>query len=199
MGKKSIWLGCIGGIALALGLYHLDTILGRLKFKALCKTEAGPRIFDKVEKNVGWFVAEPLDGLYSYRSPFQFEHVAFVRWQNKTGEQFDVYRNPGFKNMPFPKNPKDEFILTPPDASKPVRYQYVFERIAFSDDDRFGRDQEKIVDLKSGAVVASFTQFAYQWTSPERVILNAPTGDSCSFSSEDYRNFRQSIFSFERK
>lgn len=199
MGKKFIWLGCIGGFALALGLYHLDTIRGRLRFNALCKTEAGPRVFGKVEKNVGWLVFEPVDGSFSYMSPLQFEHVAFVRWQNKAGEQFDVYRDPGFKNKRFPKNPKDEFIFTPADASKQVRYQYVFERIRFPDDERFGRDVEKVIDLKSGAVVASFTQFAFKWTSPDRVILNAPTEDSCSFSYEGYRDFRRSIYASERK
>lgn len=189
---------CIGALAAALLLYHLDTIRGNVTFHRLCKSEAGPRYYERVEKDVGWLVQEPANGLYTYRAPFQFGHVAFVRWRNRKGEQFDVYRDPAYKARPYPKRPDQEFILTAVDEAKPVRYQYLFERTEL-DDQRFGRDVQKIINLGTGAVAATFTQYMYQWTKPERVILNAPTGVQCTFTFDDYRNFDQSIFSSASK
>ena len=196
MTKLKIGIACIGALAAGLLLYHLDTIRGNAKFHALCRTEAGPRYYELVEKDVGWLVQEPADGLYTYAAPFQFEHVAFVRWRNRKGEQFDVYRDPDYKARPFPKRPESEFILTAVDETKPLRYQYLFERTTL-DDQRFGRDADKIISLGTGAVAATFTQYSYQWTKPERVILNAPTGAQCTWTFDDYRNFRQSIYTVQ--
>lgn len=198
MSKFKIWIACIGALAAALLLYHLDTFIGNAKFHALCKNDAGARYYKRIDKDVGWLVQEPVSGLYTYMAPFQFEHVAFVRWRNRKGEQFDVYRDPGFAARPYPKPPSGEFILTAIDEAKPVRYQYLFERSEL-DDPRFERSIETIINLSTGAVVATFTQYSYQWTKPERVILNAPTSQQCGFTFDDYRNFRQSIYSFKSK
>ena len=179
----------LGFLILAAFLYHLDALSGQWRFERLCKTEGGPRIDERIEKDMGWYVEEPANGLKSYQTVFaRFKHVAFVRWRDKTGALFDVYWKPAPLANRYIAFPDTDFILLPADPGKAVRYQYVFERIALPDH-RFGRDQDKIIDLKTGRIVATFTQFKYQWTTPDRVILNAPTGVSCAFSYEDYRDF----------
>lgn len=101
MTKIKIGMTCIGALAAALLLYHLDTIRGNATFHRPCKNEAGPRYYEPVEKNVGWLVQEPASGLSTYQSPFSLDHVAFVRWRNLKGEQFDVYRDPAYTARPF--------------------------------------------------------------------------------------------------
>lgn len=177
-------------IILAPVLYNLDAIYGAWKFSRLCKNEGGARIYMTVERNVGW-VVENSDEL-SYQAPFVFQHIAFVRWKDRLGSYFDVYLDKDIQKTPYPR--RSEYVFHPANVSNPVRYKYMFDRKVLSGDARIGVSQDLVVDIKTGKVAASFTQFSYRWTTPERVVLNAPTGVQCSFYSADYEKFRESIF-----
>lgn len=184
----------VGCAVLTTTIYFWDAIQGQRKFDKLCKNEGGARYYGPVEKNVGWLVEGPLSGYPDYTGPFQFENVLFVRWTNTKGEQFDAYKRSGQKVKSFPRNGEEDFILMPVDEKKTVRYKLIFERKDMPDDNRINRDQDQIVDLMTGKIVATFTGFGYQWTKPENVILNAPTGVTCNFTYENYRDFRRSIY-----
>ena len=110
MRKLLLWTGAI---ILAAMLYKLDAITGQWKFDRMCKAERGPRFLAAVEKDVGWEV-EGHD-TYSYQGPFEFDHVAFVRYQDKQGVRSDVrtdgYVGPGQR----------KYIFSPVDESRQVR------------------------------------------------------------------------------
>lgn len=188
MRKALLWLGALVAAAV---LYNLDAITGQWKFDKLCKEEGGPRFYGSVEKDVGWEV-EGHD-TYDYQGPFPFEHIAFVRYENKQGIRSDV-RADGYIGAGERK-----YIFTPVDAARPVRYRFRTERITLPDDARFGRTQQQVVDLSDGRVVASYTYFGYSWTKPERVILAAPTGVQCWVEENGFQQFYQGIYNFGSK
>ncbi len=171
-------------------VYNLDAFYGAWKFSRLCKNEGGPRYYAAVERNVGWRVED--SSTFAYQGPFVFQDIAFVRWRNKAGKSLDVRVDRDIQKMPYPR--RSEYVFFAADEPKPVRYKYVFESNLLPGDARMGRTREQIVDLETGRLAASFTQFSYRWTSPERVLLNAPTGVQCEFQSADYDQFRRLIF-----
>lgn len=194
MNKPLRWLA--GGLAVLLlpVVYNLDAIAGKWRLGQLCKAEGATHAFEKLDKDAGWFVAEPPDHSYRYGPVFDLGHVAFVRWQTLQGETVDVFLDPGYAQRPYPKDPASRFVVRPVDPTRTVRYQWRFRRTNL-DDPRFSRSDQEIIDLRSGRVIVSFTDFNFQWTKPERVILSAPTGQSCAFTEQDYRHFLASLYS----
>lgn len=166
-------------------LYNLDAFIGQQRFEKLCRSEGGARVFQQLEADAGWLVEERIGESHLYKTPFWYGQVRFVRAQDKTGEWFDVVKDPDRDN---------KFILTPADRRRPVRYKLRFERLVFPDDQRFQRNQRQVIDLATGQVAASYTEFFYEWTKPERVILHAPTSQSCKLLTEDYRKFARALF-----
>ncbi len=169
MRKTLIW---IVSIVLVFMLYNVDAFYGQWKFNQLCQKEGGPRIYSKIERNVGWLVEENWSD-YSYQGPFGFGNVSFVRWQNKKGEKFDIRIKP----KPWPQRP--EYIFSAVDETKLVRYKYRYTSVRIPDDERISKTQQEIIDLTTDQLVASYAEFGYQWTKSERVILNAPTAVVC--------------------
>lgn len=182
MRKALVWIGAL--ISLVV-IYNLDAIVGQWKFERLCKNEGGPRFYEPVEKDMGWQVGHDT---YDYQGPFHFEHIAFVRFEDKKGKRSDV-RSDGYIGAN-----QRRYIFSDVDETKPVRYSLRYGTEIFGDD-RFSKTQRLITDLNSGKVVASFTEFGYRWTKPERVLLNAPTGVGCWNLQKDIDKFDQGIYS----
>jgi len=192
MRKKLIFIMFgIVAIAAAVVIYNLDAITGQWKFDQMCKTEGGPRFYAAVEKNAGWMV-EGQD-TYDYQWPFSFNHIAFVRYQDKQGVQSDVqadgYVGPGQR----------KYIFAPVDASRQVRYKFQFRYESFPNDHRFGKAIYEVTDLTTRQLVASYTRFSYQWTKPERVILSAPTGVGCWDLQSELDTFFNGIYASGNK
>lgn len=183
MRKLLLWTGAI---ILAALLYNLDAITGQWKFDRMCKAEGGPHFLAAVEKDVGWEVAG--HDSYDYQWPFEFDHVAFVRYQDKQGNRSDVrtdgYIGPGQR----------KYIFSAVDKSRPIRYSFSYKNARLPDDDRFSRTQYQVVEVVSGKLVASHTAFGYQWTRPEQVILSAPTGVGCWNLQSDTAKFFHGLY-----
>ena len=188
MRKALLW---IGAIVVAIGVYNLDAITGQWKFDRLCEKEGGPRFYAAVEKDFGWEV-EAHD-TYSYQSPFEFEHVAFVRYEDKQGARSDVrvdgYIGPGQR----------KYVFSPVDESRQVRYRFRFRYGKLPGDRRFGKSLYEVIDVTTGQVVATHTQFSYQWTQPERVLLSAPTGVGCWDLQSERDKFFRGIYALGSK
>ncbi len=197
MRKLMIFIGTVG---LAIALYNVDSFHGQWKFNQLCEEEGGPRMYAKIERNAGWLVEDKNE--LAYEGPFHFGDVAFVRWQNKKGERFDVYVDWDLKKKPYPR--KSEYIFLPVDETRTVRYKYQYTSTQIPTDERFSKTVLEIIDLNTNRVVASYTEFGYQWTKPERVILSAPTGVRCwggeTREMQQIReNFYRNIYSYQSK
>lgn len=181
----------IGFVILAPILYNLDAIYGQWEFNRLCKNEGGSRYYSKVERNVGWTV-EGVPGDFSYQVPFDFKYVKFVRWLNKKGERFDVYRDWSVISRPSPR--PLGYIFMPVDESLMVRYKFKYTSRRMMHDDRFSETLYEVIDLNANNVVARYREFGFRWTTPERVILSAPTSVSCEFPSNSLEAFKYSVF-----
>jgi hypothetical protein len=195
MRKSRLWMLLAVG---ALLVYHFDVITGTLKFNRMCKAEGGPRFYGPVEKNVGWEV-EGHD-TYEYQRPFPFGHIAFVRYQDKQGIRSDV-RMEGYKQT-LPNFREPNYVFSP--VNEALRVRYKFQHIYAPDpsDERFSKSVDQVIDLASGNVVATYTQFGFQWTKPERVILAASTSNGCwdgSDPGQDVGLFFKNIYEFRNK
>ena len=184
--KIVLWVCGLAAVAL---VYNLDAIVGRWKFERMCKNEGGPRFYRSVEKDVGWQVG---NDTYDYAGPFNFGHIAFVRFEDKKGKQSDV-RSDGYIG---PNRRKYSFSDV--DETKPVRYSLRYGTKILADD-RFSKSQRLVTDLKTGAVVASFTEFDYSWTKPERMLLSMPTAVGCWTMQKDIDKFHKGIYSTGNK
>lgn len=170
----------------AVAIYNLDAIVGQIKFNDLCKRDGGPRFLAQVEMDQGWEVEsnEP----YSYEAPFEFGHVAFVRYKDKTGTERDVTLAPQEPGK-WP-----EFTFSVVDGSRTVRYRHSYHRETFPDDDRFSKWTRQVTDLRTGQVVASYTSFMFHWAKPERTLFGGPTGEGCWDTQSDIRSFTHNLY-----
>lgn len=191
--RKKGWFWLALGIV-ALTIYHQDAIRGQWKFERLCKEDAGARFYGKIEKGQGWIVDDRSPS--GFGGPFSFEeesseNIAFVRYTNETGEQFDVLKKIGAT--------RSEFVLSPVDQSRPVRYRYKWHQERLGGDDRFSSTTISVIDNQTEALLATFTSYGYSWTKPERVLFAAPTGQTCEmlgYANVDAAKFRKSIFEY---
>lgn len=176
--RRKAWFWLVVGVA-ALTIYHQDAIRGQWKFERLCREDAGARFYGKIEKGQGWIVEN--HDTSEYQIPFGFGNVAFVRYENEKGERFDVTRTSTRRENGSGGHFDDvQYIFSPVDESRPVRYKVVNTfPVTMQDDKRFSRTYLAVIDLADGRTLATYTSYSYQWTKPERVILNAPTGVSC--------------------
>lgn len=188
MRKSTLW---IGALLLAPVIYNLDAIAGQWKFKQMCSKEGGPKFYAPVEKDVGWEV-EGHDK-YAYQPPFEFEHVAFVRYEDEQGKVFDV-RTDGYLGANQRK-----YIFSGVNDAMPVRYTYRYVSARFPDDPRFSKTQIEVIDRRTVQVVASYTEFSYSWAKPERVLLSAPTAAGCWDMQADIDSFRNHIYDLGSK
>jgi hypothetical protein len=165
------------GIAAAFLVYHLDAITGQWKFNGLCKTEAGGKYFAPVVGGVGW-EAQSKDATRAFVSPLNLG-AGFVRYTDAKGARSDVRLTPEPRARGAP-----EYAFSPVEESLPVRYRYEYVVEDIDGDRRFRRFTRRIVDLNNREVAASHTVIAFAWTTSSRVILNAPTGESCGAGEE---------------
>ena len=185
--KIVLWVCGLAAVAL---VYNLDAIVGRWKFERMCKNEGGPSFYEPVEKDVGWQV-EGHD-TYDYQWPFLFDHIAFVRFEDKKGKRSDV-RTDGYIGAN-----QRRYIFSDVDETQQVRYSFRYHTEILSDN-RFSKSQRLVTDLKTSKVVASFTEFYYSWTKPERMLLSMPTAVGCWTMQKDSDKFDQGIYSTGNK
>lgn len=161
------------GFLLLLSLYFADNIKGYYRFKELCAKEAGLKVYQPLERDVGWFEASGNLGSVVYMTAYPA--VAFVRYQNaKDGQWYDIYRakrlkvgDPGYTQQPA-------------DLSKPVVYQSrVINIHDLPNEVRIGSQIMEFIDLRTNQRVASYTILGYSKFNPENTLLAAPSGEGC--------------------
>jgi hypothetical protein len=190
----------LGLLIASFFIYNADAYYGQWQFQQMCKKEGGPRFYGKIEKNAGWLLTDTSTSAPD--APSRFGDIAFFRWTDKEGKEFDIYVDWELKKKPYPR--ASEYTFLPADKSKTVRYEYRYKAEIMPHDERFGQRQEEIIDIATLKILASYTIFSYQWTKPERVLLSAPTTVSCWVNeTEEVRkadtNFTKNIYSFGSK
>jgi hypothetical protein len=167
--KILVWPVCI---ALAIGLFFADNIKGYYRFKELCATEAGLKVYQPLERDVGWFA----DGdIYSAIPMTSYDAVAFVRYHNTNEDKwYDVHRAKRLKVSDL------DYTQQPADLSKPVVYQSrVINHHDLPNEVRMGAQVTEFIDLRVNQLVASYTILGYSKFNPQNTLLAAPSGIGC--------------------
>jgi hypothetical protein len=187
--KISVVIAVLGA---AYTVYYWEAIKGQWKFEELCEKEGGSRFYAKVEKDVGWEVVVSENNQYAYKEPFDFGHVAFVRFKDEKGILRDVYLTAGKTQW------MTGYDIRLADLSNEVKYKLIFEQGHVGNDLRMTRTRSTILDIKQGRAAATQTGFDYEWKSPDKAFLNAPTSVSCTGVST-FEFFKAGLFKNQGK
>lgn len=141
-------------ITLLLGWYFADNFKGYYRFKALCSEQGGLKVYQPLERDVGWFEE---DGRMNEAYMLNFEAVAFIRYHNEAeGHWYDVYRSQKLKVGDA------GFAQQPADLNKPVVYQRKWSGKDMPNEIRLGISTEEFIDLRTSEVVVTYTQLGYR-------------------------------------
>ena len=82
-----------GAILLLIGLIFFENIYGYYRFQWYCSSEGGLKVYEKLEKDVGWMA----DDYYTALEVFLLEDVKFVRFSDKKNKElkYDLYYKGG--------------------------------------------------------------------------------------------------------
>jgi len=152
------------------GLWKYETFKGYYEFKQLCAKDSGLRVYEKVEKNVGW-EAEDLNKATSYQR--LLNHVAFVRSPNDKGELVDVsYKGGEAWGL------DSSYNMPPADLSKYTRYGIKSTTHPEPGSRQLWKSVDEVTDLKTGKTAFRWVEYSYKWRHPDRPLgsLLGPSG-----------------------
>jgi hypothetical protein len=160
------------GISLAAGLFFADNIRGYYRFKEICARDAGLRVYQPLERNVGWTVSG--GRIEDTSMPIYMNEVAFVRYRNETDDMlYDVYRVQKLKVG------DSGYAQQAADLNKPVVYEYRSSHRDLKDEVRLGAWITEFIDLRTSKIAATYSEISYGKFNTENSILAAPSGEAC--------------------
>ena len=151
-----------------VGIYFSDNIKGYFKFKHLCETEGGLKVYEKLERNVGWEVERKRNAYV----PAYYENVAFVRFQDKS-KKIDIKYKEG------PREFRKSFDFIDADLSLKTKYKYIYEDKRLDDRLLVSRTVFKVIDIESASTALEFVSFGYSMFDRNKTILAAPSATRC--------------------
>lgn len=156
------------GVALVLGLYFADNIRGYYRFKELCANEAGLKVYQPLERNVGWLADKNEAGylLYFYSS------ILFVRYANGEQSLQDLIRTTEKRD-----SSDDGFRSQPVDTIKQPLYGFQKRIEVVTNESRITRYKTTVTNLQSGQPAVVYQDFVYRIFSPD---WGAGQGTACS-------------------
>lgn len=160
------------GLVLVITLFFASNIRGYYRFKEICARDSGVRVYQPLERNVGWTVGR--GRMQDTGMPAIYPEVAFVRYRNeKDGQWYDVYRVPKLKVG------DDGLAQQPADMSKPVIYEYRWHHEVLKDELRMSATLNEVIDLRNSKIAATYTTFGYSKFDRDKTLLAAPSGMRC--------------------
>lgn len=142
----------VTAVLLLLGIVFFDNIKGYYRFKQYCENEGGLRIYQPLEKNVGW-QAEDYDAAHMAA---QLKWVSFVRYTDKkNGDTYDLKYLGGYWQS------KSSFKKAKSDQTAPVEYQWVNINSFLEGERNLFEFGYEVVDKKSGSVFARYYMYEY--------------------------------------
>lgn len=167
------------GILLAIFLlvvwFFFDNIKGYYTFKEYCEKEGGLKVYEPLEKSVGWWA----DDKNAARQTAGLEYVGFVRYKdNDQAVDLTVVGSKDKLTL--------DFLEQPADMSKSVFYQLKIESTKGEGGISPGKLSYKILSLDNKKLV-EFNQFFYGFFNSEKMPMNVNQKFSC-FNEYDNKN-----------
>lgn len=157
-------------IPIVMLLFFSSNIYGYFRFKNYCSSEGGLHVYEKLEKNVGWW-AKDYDAAHVAA---QLKYVAFVRYEDKkSGNTYDLKYlggNPQHESS-FEVLPSNEAVIT-------YKWNYS-SQIDMPSDSNMAFSRYEVLSFKNNSLVVSFNMFGYSWFNPDRTPLVTNIYESC--------------------
>ncbi len=159
-----------GMVFLSIFAFFFGNIKGYYRFKQYCEVEGGLRVYEPLEKNVGWLAQDE----YAAKQAAFFSGVGFVRYTDKAnGKTYDVKYIGG-------KPQRDEsYIKEDSNEAQVVRYVWKFIDLPISNELRLSRSGYEVFDSNKNQLAVSFYMIGYSILDPIYTILGSPSGQFC--------------------
>lgn len=169
MKALSIFFGILLAIALTILWYFSDNIKGYYTFKEYCEKEGGLRVYEPLEKNVGWLA----DDKYSARAASLLGDIDFVRYTDKNGVAYDV------KYLGGDPQKDSSFSVVVSDSEKTVKYQWnrIFKKIP--NELRLSFSGYEVINFENKNTSVRYYTISYSRFDRARTILDAPSTIRC--------------------
>lgn len=156
-------------IPLLIGLLFFSNIKGYYRFKSYCENEGGLRVYEKLERNVGWWAKDKYDA----RAAALLDGVGFVRYTDKgDGKTYDIKYIGG--------DPQEEksFEKLVSDKSKSIIYVWKDINEPIKNELRLMRYGEQILDIND-KIQAYYYIIGYQKLDPSHTFLGTSSETYC--------------------
>jgi hypothetical protein len=152
-------------------LYFAENIKGYYRFKWYCENEGGLKVYEKLEKNVGW-IAEDKSGA---RTASTFKGVPFVRYKEiKSNKRlFDI------KYIGGNETSNSSFVSSEILSEKKIKYMWKNESQKIKNELRLKKITYEVVDINSKKNLLEINIFYYSIFDRNKTLLNAPSVVNC--------------------
>lgn len=155
MKKFSIIIGVVFPSVFA---FFFSNIKGYYRFKQYCEAEGGLRVYEPLERNVGWLADDYNDAHVAA----QLKYTGFVRYTDKEdGKAYDL-----------------KYLDGDPQHEKSV-YKFKFLNEEVFNESRLGKYGYEIHDLRNGEISVQYYMFGYSKFNRNNTLLGSPSGSSC--------------------
>jgi hypothetical protein len=158
------------GIPLVILLYFSTNIYGYFRFQHYCSSEGGLRVFEPLEKNVGWWAKDK----YEAQVAALLSGVGFVRYTDqKDGNTYDLRYLGG--------NPTRDgsFERLPADESKTLFYKWESINEKIPNERYLMRYGAQILNIESNKILVYYYKFGYETLDPRHAFLSMPSEEYC--------------------
>lgn len=163
------------GIPILILIFFIPNIYGYFQFKSYCASEGGLRVYEQLEKNVGW----QTDDYESAQMAAQINHVAFVRYNDKKdGNSYDLKFIGG-----YPINEKT-FDKKPADEKRPVKYKYEDKNQNYKNELRLRKSSVIVTDVNTSKILVSYSWLNYSVYDRANTVLDGPSNIDCHVTEQ---------------
>jgi hypothetical protein len=181
MKKSNKFIIVFVSIPLVILLFFASNIKGYYHFKSMCEQEGGLRVYEKLEKNVGWWAKDKYDA----RVVALLTGVGFVRFTDKKdGQIYDINYLGGAMN----EDSSYEIVIS--DQLQEVRYRWNSISLFSDDAKRLKKSGYEILDERSGKKVAGYYSFYF---SAHAGNLGGPDWQSCTNEDAKVDNWQKAF------
>lgn len=163
---KWVWVSLI--IVLLIGLYFAENIKGQVRFMQYCWKEGGLKVYEPLERNVGW----EAEDFYRAKQSAIIDGVGFVRFFDEKKEEYiDVVHIGGSVQR------DSSFSIAPADLNKPITYKWVSGLDYVAGELRLNRLYDEVKSKESHKLLVRYNSFSYSQFDPNNSF--GPSRVSC--------------------
>jgi len=161
----------IVGVVALTAMCFSDNIKGYYKFKHLCDTEGGLKVYEKLEASAGWEV----DYRRNAYVPAAFEEVDFVRFRDSKDESelFDLKYRDGMRDR------RKSYDILNADISMQTKYKYIYKDSRIDPKLLISKTVYKVIDKEKKSTSIEFISFGYSMFNRNKTLLAAPSARRC--------------------